>query len=182
MSREQLIDSYLRGELSRRRFIRGLVAAGVSLGAAVAYAELAPEPVRAAPPYDMATQDDPPATPSPPPPDTPGDPSAPPPAAPQLTVDVADTSLAALLKGKLTVVASVDAPATVALTASSGRTLLGTAGARLTRAATVKVTIRLSSAVRRSLRKRKSVPVAVLGTATDTGGRRSTATASYTAR
>jgi hypothetical protein len=182
MSRDQLIEGYLRGEISRRRFIRGLVASGVSLGAAIAYGELAPEPVRAAPPYDMATQDDPPATPSPPPPDTPVDPPAPPPAAPQLTVDVADTSLAPLLKGKIAVVAGVDAPATVAVTASSGRTQLGTVSAPFTRAGASTLTIKLSSSVRRSLRRRKSVRVAILGTATDAGGRRSTAATSYTAR
>jgi hypothetical protein len=49
MSQEELVDGYLRGEISRRRFIWGLTAAGVSLGAAVAYAtQLKPELARAA--------------------------------------------------------------------------------------------------------------------------------------
>ena len=37
MSEEQLVDAYLRGEVSRRTFIRRLVAAGLTLSAAVAY-------------------------------------------------------------------------------------------------------------------------------------------------
>ena len=48
MSSEQLVDAYLRGEISRRAFIRGLVAAGVSLGAATAYSYLVPQRARAA--------------------------------------------------------------------------------------------------------------------------------------
>ena len=45
MSREELTHAYLRGGLSRRRFIKRLVAAGVTAGAAVSYAnELAASP------------------------------------------------------------------------------------------------------------------------------------------
>jgi hypothetical protein len=40
MSREELVQAYLSGGLSRRMFIRRLVAGGVSLGAAVSYAHL----------------------------------------------------------------------------------------------------------------------------------------------
>ena len=49
MSKEELVDAYLDGRLSRRTFIRRLVASGVSLGAALTYAGvLAPEsPARA---------------------------------------------------------------------------------------------------------------------------------------
>ncbi len=44
MSREELVQAYIDGGLSRRAFIRRLVGAGVSLGAAVSYAHLlAPE-------------------------------------------------------------------------------------------------------------------------------------------
>jgi hypothetical protein len=44
MSREQLVNSYIDGGLNRRAFIRRLVAAGVSVGAAASYAQLlAPE-------------------------------------------------------------------------------------------------------------------------------------------
>jgi hypothetical protein len=40
MSREELVSAYLAGGVSRRTFIRRLVAGGVSLGAAVSYAHL----------------------------------------------------------------------------------------------------------------------------------------------
>ena len=48
MSEEQLVDAYLRGEVSRRTFIRRLVAAGLTLSAAVAYTHaLKPAPAEA---------------------------------------------------------------------------------------------------------------------------------------
>jgi hypothetical protein len=40
MSREELVGAYVGGAVSRRVFIRGLVALGVSAGAAVAYADV----------------------------------------------------------------------------------------------------------------------------------------------
>lgn len=39
MSKQELVDSYLNGRISRRVFIRRLVGAGVSLAAAVTYAQ-----------------------------------------------------------------------------------------------------------------------------------------------
>jgi hypothetical protein len=38
MTREELVDAYVEGRVSRRGFIRGLVALGVTAGAAGAYA------------------------------------------------------------------------------------------------------------------------------------------------
>lgn len=40
MSREELVTAYLDGQLSRRVFVRRLMAAGVTLGAALAYGEM----------------------------------------------------------------------------------------------------------------------------------------------
>ncbi|MGH2956416.1 MAG: hypothetical protein ACRDL6_05405 [Solirubrobacterales bacterium] len=40
MSRDELVNAYLEGGVSRRTFIRRLVGAGVTLGAAVSYAHL----------------------------------------------------------------------------------------------------------------------------------------------
>ena len=40
MSSTEIVESFLRGEISRRTLVRRLVAAGVSLSAAVAYSEL----------------------------------------------------------------------------------------------------------------------------------------------
>ncbi len=38
MTREELVDAYVEGRVSRRGFIRGLVALGVTAGAAATYA------------------------------------------------------------------------------------------------------------------------------------------------
>jgi hypothetical protein len=43
MSREQLVEAYLRGEISRRVFIRRLAATGMSLSAAIAYSQIRPD-------------------------------------------------------------------------------------------------------------------------------------------
>jgi len=40
MSKEQLVSAYLHGDLGRRQFVRGLVAVGISLTAALGYAEM----------------------------------------------------------------------------------------------------------------------------------------------
>lgn len=48
MSNEELVNAYAQGRVSRRTMIQGLVAAGVSTGAAVSYAHLlAPERAKA---------------------------------------------------------------------------------------------------------------------------------------
>ena len=39
MSERELVEAFVNGGISRRVFIRGLIAAGVSMGAALAYAE-----------------------------------------------------------------------------------------------------------------------------------------------
>jgi len=48
MSKEQLVDAYLEGRITRRTFMRRLVAAGVSLSAAAAYAAALGPSARAA--------------------------------------------------------------------------------------------------------------------------------------
>ncbi len=47
MSRDELVEAYLDGRISRRALVRRLVAAGVSTGAAISYAQLL-SPQRAA--------------------------------------------------------------------------------------------------------------------------------------
>lgn len=39
MSRRELVDSYMAGRISRRMFVRGLLTVGVTVTAAVAYAD-----------------------------------------------------------------------------------------------------------------------------------------------
>jgi len=47
MSNEQLLSAYLNGELGRRQLVRRLVAGGVTLTAALAYAGAAAAPAQA---------------------------------------------------------------------------------------------------------------------------------------
>ena len=47
MSSEQIVNAYVQGEISRRTLVRRLLAGGISLGAAVSYAQLL-RPARAA--------------------------------------------------------------------------------------------------------------------------------------
>lgn len=47
MSQEEIVDAYVNGGISRRLFIRRLVASGVALGAAVSYAHLLTPEVKA---------------------------------------------------------------------------------------------------------------------------------------
>jgi hypothetical protein len=49
MSKEELVEAYLDGRVDRRTFIRKLVAAGVSMGAAVTYAQALSTDARANP-------------------------------------------------------------------------------------------------------------------------------------
>jgi len=88
MSKEQLVDAYLRGEISRRAFIRRLVAGGVSVSAAVAYSFLTPQRAWTSPgSYNLADEVEPaPAVPSPPQPNFGPTPRHMPPA---ITLDVA---------------------------------------------------------------------------------------------
>lgn len=66
MSEEELVGAYAAGSVSRRVFIRGLVAMGVSAGAAIAYADAlsAQAPKGAARPdvYDVYPPQQPTAT------------------------------------------------------------------------------------------------------------------------
>src|SRR3954451_9915887 len=78
MSKEQLLESYLRGEISRRRFIHGLAAGGVSVSAITDYSGLVPQRALAASgSYDLRDETEPPPARAPAPPQ-----AGPPPAAP----------------------------------------------------------------------------------------------------
>jgi acetyl esterase/lipase len=49
MSRNEIVDAFLHGRIDRREFVRRLTVAGVSAGAAVAYAQALSSPASAAP-------------------------------------------------------------------------------------------------------------------------------------
>ena len=49
MSKDELVNAYLQGRVSRRMFVRGVVATGVSVTAAVAFADVLAGAVTAPP-------------------------------------------------------------------------------------------------------------------------------------
>ena len=57
MLREELVEGYVRGDITRRTFVRRLTATGVGLAAALSYAELIrPQDAHAAPGEDDTTE------------------------------------------------------------------------------------------------------------------------------
>jgi hypothetical protein len=136
MSSSEIVESFLRGEISRRTLVRRLAAAGVSMSAAVAYSELLrPEWAFAHEECTPAYYDvygwhydhychyeqHPPPKQNPPPGNTPpGDNNPPPPAdtaAPGTSMKVSKLSLVTLLlTGRLVVAFTMNEPGSVAFT------------------------------------------------------------------
>ena len=141
MSSSEIVESFLRGEISRRTLVRRLVAAGVSMSAAVAYSELLrPEWAFAAEQctpehYDhyghygfYCHYEQPPPKENPPPGNNPppGDNNPPGPqpdtTAPTTSMKVSKLSLVTLLvTGKLVVTFTMNEPGTVFLTVTMAR-------------------------------------------------------------
>ena len=167
MSKEQLVDAYLRGEISRRAFIRRLVAGGVSVSAAVAYSFLTPQRTRASPgSYNLADEIEPtPAVPSPPQPNFGPTPRHTPPA---VTLDVARAR-----RGVQATVSS-DEAASFVVAAIAGRKTLASSTFNLRSAGARTVTLRLP---RRSPRR-----VKVVARATDGAGQSSSVQTSLNVR
>ena len=168
MSKEQLVDAYLRGEISRRAFIRRLVAGGVSVSAAVAYSFLTPQRGRASPgSYNLADEVEPTpaAVPSPPQPDFGPTPRHAPPA---ITLDVARARRA------LQATVSSDEAASFVVAVIAGRKTLASSTFKLRSAVARTVTLRLP---RRSPRR-----VKVVARATDGAGQSSSAQSSLSVR
>jgi hypothetical protein len=159
MSKDELVQAYVDGGVSRRTFIRRLVGAGVSMGAAVSYAHLlAPERASAAstPNADFYNP-------------------------PTLQLDVGSKSLTAVVhKGKIKLNLVVSEPATVALVAAA--TLGGKAKqvSRLTvdfpAAGQQLVTLRIGRSIRKAFGDLDKTNVTVTATATDRQGATGTAT------
>ena len=134
MSSSEIVESFLRGEISRRTLVRRLAAAGVSMSAAVAYSELLrPEWAFAAEQctpehYDLyghygfyCHYEQPPPKENPPASNPPGDNSPPGPqpdtTAPGTVMKVSKLSLVTLLvTGKLVVYFTMNEPGSVSLT------------------------------------------------------------------
>jgi hypothetical protein len=164
MSTDELVNAYIEGSVSRRTFIRRLVALGVSVGAAVSYAHLlTPQRAGAAVPNQQPNPDfyHP----------------------PHPTVGVGSKSIDAVVnKGRVTVYVSVDEPATVLVTAtatiggkpktiSSATVDFGAAGTQL-------VTLRIRRKLRNALGDLEKTIVQVTATATDRQGQSGSALAS----
>src|SRR3954471_16368997 len=136
--REQLVDAYLRGEISRRGFIRALVAVGVSLSAATAYSYLVPQRAGAAGgSYDLSDEAEP-GTASPPPP--------PPKPRRATKLKPPAVTLQASRSGRqVRATVSSDEPARFVISAVNGASRLATESFRLASAGTKTVTLRLPS-------------------------------------
>jgi plastocyanin len=112
--------------------------------------------------------------------------SAPPPAsassdttAPSVTVRVLDTKRAQVRKRRsLQISVATNEPAAVAITARSGGTVVAQGSAKLTKAATRKVTVKLTKAGLKAVKARKPVTIAIAAEAKDSAGNASSATAS----
>jgi hypothetical protein len=162
MSKEHLLDAYLRGEISRRRFIHGLVATGVSLSAATAYSSLVPQRALAAGgSYDLKDESEPPPAKSPPPPKP--DPSkGARRAAPAITLQASRPK-----RRRVRATISCDVPADVIVAVFAGDERFGRKHFRLRSAAVKTVKVKLKRGAPREL--------TVVATATDAAGRPSTA-------
>src|SRR4051794_15386605 len=136
--REQLVDAYLRGEISRRGFIRALVVAGVSLGAATAYSYLVPQRAAAAGgSYDLSDEAEPTSASPPPPPPKPRRATARKP--PAITLQASRSGR------RVRVTVSTDEAADFVVSAVNGAARLATRSFRLGSAATKTLTLQLPS-------------------------------------
>ena len=117
-------------------------------------------------------------SPPPPPPPASGDTRA-----PELGVRLLDSRLSVVRRRRaLRVRVSTDEPVTVGVSARSGSTTLGSATLRLDRAGSKTVTLRLTKAGLRLVRKKRKLRVGLSASAADAAGNASTARASRTLR
>jgi hypothetical protein len=93
VSREEAVEAYTAGRISRRTFVRHLVAAGVSVAAALTYAEvLAPGRSSGAAPRGVDVYPEYPEPPEPPEPPAPPGPQPPPPPPPPVDAGAGGTA------------------------------------------------------------------------------------------
>jgi plastocyanin len=108
-----------------------------------------------------------------------GSPSAADTTAPALTVRVLDTKRSQVRKRRsLQIAVTTSEPATLTITARSGEVVLARGGAKLTKAATRKLTVKLTKAGISATKRSKQVPIAVAVDAKDAAGNSSSAQAS----
>jgi plastocyanin len=108
-----------------------------------------------------------------------GSPAAADTTAPAVTVRILDTKRTQVRKRRsLHLSVASDEPATLSITARSGSTVLAKGGAKFTKSATRKLSIKLTRAGIKAAKSRKPVAVTVAVRATDAAGNSSSATAS----
>jgi hypothetical protein len=194
LSSAEVVDSFLRGEISRRTLIRRLVAAGVSLSAALAYSELLrPNWALAShqctdefydlygfygdcgdhytdtpPPKQEAPKDPAPVDnkqPEPPPPDT---------TPPTTGMKVSKLSLATLLVlGRFVVrftSSEAGAVSFTVTTTAARRVVVARGSAKFARPGTKRVSLKLTRAGRKALLKRRRATLKIRARAVDQAG------------
>lgn len=148
MSREQLVDAYLGGRISRRSFVRGLVSLGVSVGAAMTYAEVMPARASAANMYNLSSHPEtaPAATPSAPsPPDQDKTP-------PKVGLSAGTAKKSSLAHGgSLAVAVTMSEPGTATVTALLGGKSAGKVNLNLPRGGSAHTALKLTRSGRRAL-------------------------------
>jgi plastocyanin len=98
--------------------------------------------------------------------------------APGVSVKVLDTKRSKVRKRRsLQVAVTTDEPASVAITARSGNTVLAKGSAKLTKAGTRKLSVKLTKAGLRAAKSKKPVPIKVEVAAKDAAGNASSSTA-----
>lgn len=198
MSRSEVVESYLRGEISRRTLIRRLVAAGVSFSAAVAYSELLrPEWAFAshqctAEYYDLYGfygdcgdhSGGPPPKQDPPPPDKQPDPGPTPDTTPPSTLmKLSKLSLASLLltgrlvvdftsseAGTVSFTVTMTLPARSAAAEASRRIVVARGSTKFSKPGRKRVRLKLSRRGRKLLAKRRRATLRVSSRAVDAAG------------
>ncbi len=158
MSREQLVDAYLRGEISRRTFVRRLVDLGVSLGAAMTYAEVMPARASAADQYALSNNPETaptasPSKPSPPDHDT---------KSPTVGLTAGSAHKSSLASGGgLGFSVSLSEPGSATVSALFGKTTVGKANVNLPHGGSRHSSIKLTRSGRRQVSKHSSITLSV---------------------
>jgi hypothetical protein len=158
VSREQLVDAYLGGHISRRTFVRGLVSLGVSVGAALTYAEVMPARASAANMYNLQSHPEslPSATPSAPaPPDHDTTP-------PKVGLTAGRASRAALKSGgALAIGVTMSEPGTATVTALLGGKPAGKATLNVPHGGSAHTTLKLTRSGRKALAGHSSITLSL---------------------
>jgi hypothetical protein len=159
VSREQLVDAYLRGEISRRVFVHRLVALGVSLGAAVTYAEVMPARARAADMYNLTSHPETPPSASPSLPSPPDHDTTP----PSVGITAGPASRSSLARGgSLGIAVTLSEPGTANISVMIGGRRSGATKLNLPRGGSAHTALKLTRSGRRAVAHHRSLTLVVV--------------------